>query len=88
MAPRILISQTSPLRNLFSSLLNTLLLESMFLMVTGRRLKILAPLTEIETSLALRTAAGALALDNGTPPSFTGCEWHTVTFYHILRYFP
>ena len=31
----------------------------MFLIVTGRRLKIFAPLTDIETSLALRTAAGA-----------------------------
>ena len=61
MAPRILIRQTSPLRNLIRSLLNTLLLEAMFLMVTGRSLKMLAPLTEIETSLALRTATGALA---------------------------
>ena len=35
--------------------------ESMFLIVTGRRLNILAPLTEREDSLALLTAAGALA---------------------------
>ena len=49
------------LRKVSSSLLKiSMLSESIFLRVTGRRLKILAPLTERDDSLARLTGAGVL----------------------------